>query len=395
MTSDCFERPDRALTVSVITRTEPPGALAGRAGPLGSKNAVRLSCTPLRATEAILAHRNTMSADEEDVPEAAVAVVSLPKEPASPQADPSPLFENMTAANSASNKDEEDRRNARRELYWILSLATIVVLIVVVTISVIATSGRRKNRSASTRAPTAAPTLAPTMALGSAQDVLDMVREELRRNSFTQSYVSALPNSAAQLRSSDSSPSILQATHWLVRQDELVDQKNIIRRLTLATIYHENGGAGWRNSTNWLSNNKHHCDWFGVICCRHEQQKVAPSCVGEDPDTVVELNLSINQLTGRITPIFALATDLRRLDLSYNELTGMPKKVGRISFAHEKRASHPISRSFAGTIPSQELGSLPTLMSLSLQHNQLSGELDEALRQNGVLRTYDLMKDIL
>lgn len=39
-----------------------------------------------------------------------------------------------------------------------------------------------------------------------------------------------------------------------------------------------------------------------------------------------------------------------------------------------------------GTLPSAELGSLPTLMAIYIQNNGFSGQLDESLRANGVLR---------
>ena len=47
-----------------------------------------------------------------------------------------------------------------------------------------------------------------------------------------------------------------------------------------------------------------------------------------------------------------------------------------------------MSSLWPGTLPCPELGSLPILMELYVQHNFLTGEIDESLRQNGVLRKF-------
>ncbi|GKY97289.1 hypothetical protein MPSEU_000687300 [Mayamaea pseudoterrestris] len=295
--------------------------------------------------------------ESEHVLEAAVAVVT-PMEQArhtinKPEPhEPSPLFDE-------TNKELEERK-LRRELYIVLALACLVVAVVVVTVSVIATGGKKKQIH-QTKSPTRAPTMAPTIGVTLAQQRLDLILSQLANNTFTANYTSTLPTSASQLEENSNTP-MAQATQWLVHSDKLVNEDNLMRRLTLATIYYQNGGSKWSNTSNWLSKTKHHCEWYGVTCCSDVSEQYSPTCVSaNDVDAIMELNLSGNQLKGQVTPIFAQLTDLRRLDLSYN--------------------------SFTGTLPCSALGSLPSLMSLYLQHNTFTGELDYNLRQNGVLQT--------
>jgi hypothetical protein len=264
--------------------------------------------------------------DDDFVPEATVAVVSpvMPQEQSRRETaeEPSPLFDDP-------NKEFEERR-LRRELYLVLALAFMIVTIVVVTVSVVATAGKRKhNTRHQTKSPTLAPTMAPTLAITTEQARLDYVRSALAANNFTSVYLSKLPKSASQLQSNDKSP-IAKATNWLVHQDRLVNEQNIMRRLALATIYYSNNGAHWKNTTNWLSATTTHCDWFGVTCCSASFLHGAPTCdnvTASDPDSLVDLNLSGNRLSGTMTPIFTQLTDLRSLDLSFNSFTGTCQRV--------------------------------------------------------------------
>jgi hypothetical protein len=214
---------------------------------------------------------------------------------------------------------EYEARRSRNELVFVLSLVAVVVAAVIITVSVVTVGGKKSSES-TTRSPTAPPTVLPTLALIDTQARLDYVREQLRRNEFTSSYLTDVPETVGELNANSIIP-IEQAAYWLANEDELVDEKNIIRRLTLATIYLQNGGANWNNSTSWLSSESH-CNWYGVSCCRDFLEDVALTCFDDDQDSIADLTLDDNQLAGQVTPIFALLTDLRSLDLSFNQLTG-------------------------------------------------------------------------
>jgi hypothetical protein len=231
---------------------------------------------------------------------------------------PSPLFEDHTHDDGIK---EYEARRSRRELYFVLTLAALVVSGVVITVSVVAVSGRKPQRSNFVKALTSSPTMAPTVALLDAQAKLDYITQQLKLNNYTKSYLSDLPTKASQLKSGNGQPPVEDASEWLVNVDILVNEKNMIRRLALATIYYQNGGTNWTNTSNWLSS-KGHCDWFGVTCCKELIKDEAPTCFHEDPDAIIDLNLGDNHLSGPMTPIYALLTDLRSLDLSFNQLTG-------------------------------------------------------------------------
>lgn len=77
----------------------------------------------------------------------------------------------------------------------------------------------------------------------------------------------------------------------------------------LVDLYNTAGGAGWVNSTGWLTilSPDSPCDWYGVACADGH---------------VVELSLSANRLTGTLPNALGNLPYLQRLFLAANQLQG-------------------------------------------------------------------------
>jgi len=84
---------------------------------------------------------------------------------------------------------------------------------------------------------------------------------------------------------------------------------------------------------------------------------------------LVELNLSYNQLTGALPAQIRALKNLQKLDLSYNNMSGVPAEIGELSQLQELNLSH---NHFTG-LPN-EIGNLTNLKVLTLTGNNYSAE---------------------
>ena len=133
-------------------------------------------------------------------------------------------------------------------------------------------------------------------------------------------------------------------------------------RAVLVDFHQEAGGAGWRNSVNWLSDRPVR-EWYGVV--------------NDANGRVTHLLLDENQLTGEIPVELGNLASLEVLSLFNNRLTGeIPSELGNLSnLAHLRLEGNQLS----GAIP-VELGRLANLTLLYLSGNQLTGCVPASLR---------------
>ena len=116
------------------------------------------------------------------------------------------------------------------------------------------------------------------------------------------------------------------------------------------------GGPNWNLNDNWLSNAPLR-QWYGVA-------------VGAG--RVVELDLSQNQLSGRIPSEIGLLTGLTNLDLFGNQLTGeIPATIGNLDKVTRLSLW---ANQLSGSIPA-ELGDMESLEWVALGINELTGEI--------------------
>ena len=132
-------------------------------------------------------------------------------------------------------------------------------------------------------------------------------------------------------------------------------------RAALIALYRATDGPNWHDNSKWLTDAPVG-DWHGV---------------GVDSSgQVVDLDLSVNSLSGRIPPEIGNLANLTHLDFGGNQLSGrIPSELGSLSALVWMSLSR---NQLSGPIP-PELGNLSVLTQLRLGHNDLSGEIPPEL----------------
>ena len=127
-------------------------------------------------------------------------------------------------------------------------------------------------------------------------------------------------------------------------------------REALIALYDSTNGDGWNNNDGWKGPSGTECTWYGVRC-------------NDARDSVIELNLSGNNLFGSLPAELGNLVNLKILYLSFNKLSGpIPAELGNLLFL-EKLFLY--DNQLSGAIPA-ELGNLTSLQHLGLYNNQLN-----------------------
>jgi len=129
-------------------------------------------------------------------------------------------------------------------------------------------------------------------------------------------------------RLADTSSHAYKAYMWLANNDGSLNQLNEMRKLQrfglVTFLLSTTPEYDWKVSTNWKTQD-HECNWFGISCAI--------------TDTVTELSLPSNRLSGTIPPEIALAGiggKMSRLNLAGNNLgQELAKQVGFLSHLEE------------------------------------------------------------
>ena len=181
-------------------------------------------------------------------------------------------------------------------------------------------------------------------------------------------------------------------------------------RAALTDLYNATGGADWtNNSGGWVGFAGDKCDWFGVTC----------DAAGS---AVVKLDLHDNNLVGVLPATLGSLTHLKELILHTNRLSGTVSAVGSLSAIVEGptlRAKPSTGTAPSGGLKSfdrralrsipPEIGNLSDLERLDLANNRLTGEVPESLlsltslrdsdgldlRWNGLYTDDDALRDFL
>ena len=131
-----------------------------------------------------------------------------------------------------------------------------------------------------------------------------------------------------------------------------------VDRTVLMALYNATGGANWTNNTNWLTS-RALSTWYGVTT--------------DSQGRITELNLTSNQLRGKLPPELASLTNLEVLALGENQLTGtVPTWLSKLTNLQEL---YLWDNKLTGEIPT-ELGNLTIL---ALSENQLTGHIPREL----------------
>jgi len=127
-------------------------------------------------------------------------------------------------------------------------------------------------------------------------------------------------------------------------------------RNALREFYYSTKGQEWTESTNWISQYKSHCSWYGVSC--------------DDSNKTVTLDLRSNSLSGKLSEGIGVLRSIRHLDLGDNDLKGsIPTEIGLLSKLSYLRLSY---NKFIRTMP-REFQELSQLEFIHLHGNSISG----------------------
>ena len=160
---------------------------------------------------------------------------------------------------------------------------------------------------------------------------------------------------------------------------------SLINRCALIDFYEATGGLDWKRNDNWLTD-KALDDWYGVTSDRDgEVTRIDVSSndlEGKIPSEITHLTkldsftLRYNRLSGNVPPELGSLTELATLVLSDNSLSGsIPPELGNLTKLNDLNLS---SNRLSGSIP-PELGNLTKLDVLYLSFNDLSGSIPPEL----------------
>jgi len=154
-------------------------------------------------------------------------------------------------------------------------------------------------------------------------------------------------------------------------KEEVVVSESPSERSALMDLYYSTNGSEWENNDGWGSGN--YCDWYGVVC--------------NDTQSVKELNLYDNQLTGKIPNSIGNLTSLTKIAFSNNQLTGeIPSSIS--SLINLKILSL-YENQLTGKIPNF-IGNLTSLTKIAFSNNQLTGEIPSSINRLSYLKILSL-----
>ena len=155
-----------------------------------------------------------------------------------------------------------------------------------------------------------------------------------------------------------SSSSQRRAFDWLVNDTMLYDypEWRLRQRFALATLFYASGGeTSWFDKTAWLSLDRHECDWYHRQAFGLLGVNIAQAADFEMPchsGIYQHLWLNTNKLRGSLPfELFEMLPSLRTISLHANDLSGtLSPAIGRLS---SLEAVSLASTNLFGPIPSE------------------------------------------
>jgi hypothetical protein len=185
---------------------------------------------------------------------------------------------------------------------------------------------------------------------GDAQEYAFLLQELTARGAAFQPIVDVLPKDLSGLVSTSTDP-MVQAAVWLTSIDKTDAKEVALVRFALASLYYALGGDKWTDKSNWLSPNRHYCDWHGIYCC--PALMASPSCShnGLDFDKIIELDLYRNNLVGTLPISIGLLPDVHSIFMNNNQISGaLTTALGELPKLHRLYFQHNL---FSGSIPTK------------------------------------------
>ena len=152
----------------------------------------------------------------------------------------------------------------------------------------------------------------------------------------------------------------------------------------LEMLYESLDGDNWYGKTGWNVENDP-CDWYGVVCDNNSLTELiltANNLSGNIPKEIgafknlTDLSMDLNNLSGEIPVEIGELSNLWSLNLRYNNLSGsIPSEIGKLDHLNYLSLA---DNNFSGTLPS-EIGGMQAIKWLDISINQISGNIPEEI----------------
>jgi hypothetical protein len=257
------------------------------------------------------------------------------------------------------NKDFKDLQDtgrwgamSKRETYFVAGIGLIVVIAVIVVVVVFATGGDSSPTPAGNVPPPPAPTASPTARVVlTPEEQLAIIRAATIDNPATNSSLSLLPENAAFYvdKAADPNESPVVRAASWIMYDDPLDQEEWLTVRYSLAVLFYTTGGASWSNKSGWLTDDSACAWHGVLCDRFGQR-------------VEEIDLSENNMSGFIPNEVGMIPTLISLWLRRNKLTG--------------------------NVPTLALGALSSLSILYLDQNNLTGSIGADLAASGALSKY-------
>lgn len=143
------------------------------------------------------------------------------------------------------------------------------------------------------------------------------------------------------------------------------------------------GSVKFHGSSNWLTE-AHECDWAQVVCIDIHG--------GKKPKRyVVEIQLEVDNMYGRIPDNVALLTTLSRYYVEYNHLgSTIPTTIGKLTSLVAFNAAH---NKIHGTLP-EEIGQLQRMQWFDVGPNLLTGTVPSSIGSFTNIWVFDVSRNV-
>jgi hypothetical protein len=170
------------------------------------------------------------------------------------------------------------------------------------------------------------------------------------------------------------------AVEWLISDEdaETYSDLKLTQRYALACLFYSTNGENWsKSSLSWLVEWSDECTWWGIECNSSGGIRI--------------INIANENLSGPLPPEIHLLSDtLEELYLNANRITGtIPGKVSRLT---KLRRLQLTGNLLTGSIPTS-LGSLVNLRLFSVKNNNINGFLPSEMGALTLLRKFKTYAD--
>ena len=323
-----------------------------------------------------------------------------------------------TSAKAKGSRLQQDLEMRNRKTTMILLWSTLILIVAsIIVIVVLWQRGMPpKPNDNGSKDPSSLPTLMPTLSqMPSADDPSDVPSSAPINLDLLSLITESYPQSQQALEDPTSPQS--KALKWLESptNSEILEDRRLLQRFALATLYYSTNGGDWTNNAGWLSE-EDECNWMSkskesicsdlgeyiildlqennlngtlpielgilsdtirtVITRENSLSGEIPSSILSDLKGLQVLDLSSNGFSGVLVQELFNATNLTRLSLFENRITSsIPTEIGRLKNLTVLDLG---SNELSSTIPST-ISELTKLAGLSLFDNKLTGTIPAEL----------------